>query len=224
MKHSIKHLTAFALMLFFTTTLIHLTYAAPVYVEGAWVIQFSDEDSDHPAPATAFIGVGNATGSILPANGPVIPLVIEPETVLQDRVTTELAAVTPTVVGMTAPVDPPLNLPIAEGTIQTERGTFRVASSFMAHATAYSPEQTDLSPFTASGLRFVTGIVAVDPTVIPLGTYIYVPGFGLFLAADTGGAIHGNRIDISFDTIREALQFGRRDVPVYVLEKFTDLF
>ena len=108
--------------------------------------------------------------------------------------------------------------------IHTYYGSFRFTNRFVAHATAYSPEQPYLSPYTASGLPFVTGIVAVDPTVIPLGTYIYVPNFGLFLAADTGGAIRGKTVDLSFDTIHEALQFGRRDVIVYVLDKFTDLF
>ena len=108
--------------------------------------------------------------------------------------------------------------------IYTSYGYFRFTKKFIAHATAYSPEQPYLSPYTFSGIPFTTGIVAVDPSVIPLGTYIYVPGFGLFLAADTGGAIVGKSVDLSFDTIREAIQFGRRDVTVYVLYKFTDLF
>jgi 3D (Asp-Asp-Asp) domain-containing protein len=59
--------------------------------------------------------------------------------------------------------------------------------------------------------------VAVDPAVIPLGTRLYVPGYGLALAADTGGAIVGNRIDLCMEDYGAAWGFGRQMVKVYVL-------
>ena len=108
--------------------------------------------------------------------------------------------------------------------IDTYMGRFRVTGHFIAEATAYSPEQTNLSNYTASGIRLTPGIAAVDPAVVALGTYVYVPGYGLFLAADTGGSIRGYTIDLSFATIREALNFGRKEVEVFVLDKTTDLF
>jgi len=62
------------------------------------------------------------------------------------------------------------------------------------------------------------GIVAVDPTVIPLGTRLYVEGYGFALAADTGSAIRGYKIDLFMEYIGDARQFGRRDVTVFILE------
>jgi len=61
---------------------------------------------------------------------------------------------------------------------------------------------------TATGLPVGPGVVAVDPSVIPLGTRMTIPGYGEGVAADTGGAIVGNRIDLWFPTEREAEQWG----------------
>ncbi|MBV8530446.1 MAG: hypothetical protein JO104_03940, partial [Candidatus Eremiobacteraeota bacterium] len=71
---------------------------------------------------------------------------------------------------------------------------------------------------TAIGRRAGHGIVAVDPRVIPLGTRLYILGYGVAVAGDTGGAIVGHRIDLGFDSIRDAMLFGRRDVTVYRLK------
>ena len=62
------------------------------------------------------------------------------------------------------------------------------------------------------------GVVAVDPQVIPLGTRLYIPGYGNAIAGDTGGAIIGMRIDLFFEAEAEAIRFGRRKVDVYVLD------
>lgn len=76
---------------------------------------------------------------------------------------------------------------------------------------------------TAMGTRARVGAVAVDPKVIPLGTKLYIesadgfPTYGFAVAEDTGGAIKGNRIDLFYNTSREAYSFGRRNVVVYVL-------
>lgn len=71
---------------------------------------------------------------------------------------------------------------------------------------------------TASGRRVEHGIVAVDRSVIALGTHLYVAGYGFALAADVGGAIVGNRIDLFMYDHQDALTFGRRYVYVYVLD------
>lgn len=84
-------------------------------------------------------------------------------------------------------------------------------------ATAYTAGCAGCSGYTASGYRAGHGIVAVDPRVIPLGTRLYIPGYGFAIAGDTGGAIHGSRIDLGFDSLSDALQFGRRPVKVYPL-------
>ncbi|WP_213974861.1 3D domain-containing protein, partial [Tepidanaerobacter acetatoxydans] len=62
------------------------------------------------------------------------------------------------------------------------------------------------------------GVAAVDPKVIPLGTRVYVDGYGFARAEDTGGAIKGDKIDLFFNTSEETKRFGRRWVTVYVLK------
>lgn len=84
-------------------------------------------------------------------------------------------------------------------------------------ATAYTAGCIGCSGITAIGRPAGHGIVAVDPSVIPLGTHLFIPGYGLAIAGDTGGAIHGNRIDLGFNSLRDALLFGRREVTVYTL-------
>jgi len=79
--------------------------------------------------------------------------------------------------------------------------------------------------FTATGRRAVAGngradnphIIAVDPQMIPLGSRVYIEGKGFALAADVGGAIVGNRIDILFDRHEAARNFGRRQLRIYLL-------
>ena len=84
-------------------------------------------------------------------------------------------------------------------------------------ATAYTADCAGCGGMTALGRRAGKGIVAVDPRVIPIGTRLFIPGYGFAVAGDTGGDIVGNRIDLGFDSWREAMLFGRRDVKVYRL-------
>lgn len=90
-------------------------------------------------------------------------------------------------------------------------------------ATAYCPCSECCGPYangyTANGMRAGYGVVAVDTKVIPLGTKLYVEGYGYCIAADTGGAIKGNRIDLCYGSHEAALNsgFGHKDVKVYVL-------
>jgi 3D (Asp-Asp-Asp) domain-containing protein len=67
---------------------------------------------------------------------------------------------------------------------------------------------------TATGMQTGWGTVAVDPAVIPLGTKMFVPGYGDGVAADTGGAVRGNMIDLWFPTCEQALQWGHRTVTI----------
>jgi 3D (Asp-Asp-Asp) domain-containing protein len=78
-------------------------------------------------------------------------------------------------------------------------------------ATGYS-----LPGHTASGIPVGPGVVAVDPAVIPIGTRLTIPGYGQGIAADTGGAITGARIDLWFSTQADALAWGRRSVTIGV--------
>lgn len=85
-------------------------------------------------------------------------------------------------------------------------------------ATAYSTAQPELGRYTANGtdLHVNPMVIAVDPKVIPLGTKVTVEGYGTYIAADTGGAIKGNRIDIHFKTVQECINFGRRSVNIII--------
>ena len=96
--------------------------------------------------------------------------------------------------------------------------SLQYADVISMEATAYLP--TDGSPegLTAMGIPATYGIVAVDPRVIPLGTRVYIPGYGEALAADTGGAIKGYKIDLCMESYSECMDFGRRMVKVYVLK------
>lgn len=92
------------------------------------------------------------------------------------------------------------------------------AEAMQMVATAYTPYCTGCSGITAMGRPAGHGIVAVDPRVIPLGTRLYIPGYGYAIAGDTGGAIVGYRIDLGYTSYRDAVQFGRRAVTVYRLK------
>ena len=80
-------------------------------------------------------------------------------------------------------------------------------------ATAYTYTGHNTATGTAPGY----GTVAVDPSVIPLGTRMYIPGYGYCVARDTGGAIKGTRIDLFFETYAQAIGWGRRSVTIYIL-------
>lgn len=101
--------------------------------------------------------------------------------------------------------------------VETSRGAQRYSSVLTMEATAYLPTDGGGDGITATGLMAGYGIAAVDPSVIPLGTRLYIPGYGEAIAADTGGAIYGDRIDLCMESYGEAMAFGRRDVTVYVL-------
>lgn len=87
-------------------------------------------------------------------------------------------------------------------------------------ATAYSYNEAGLSNYTADGTSLVSepNVIAVDPSVIPLGSYVEIPGYGVFRAADTGGAIYGNRIDVHLVNLNDVYNFGRRTITIRVLQ------
>jgi peptidoglycan DL-endopeptidase CwlO len=83
------------------------------------------------------------------------------------------------------------------------------AGTLTVIATGYS-----LAGTTASGLPVGWGVVAVDPGLIPLGTRMTIPGYGIGVAADTGGTVSGAQIDLWFPSEAEARAWGRRTVTI----------
>jgi len=104
--------------------------------------------------------------------------------------------------------------------------TYKIKKVYTMSSTAYTnslqdtgkTEDDPLYGITRSGMKTARGVVAVDPKVIPLMTKLYVEGYGEAIAADTGSAIKGNKIDLFFDTREEAIKYGRKNVKVYVIE------
>lgn len=100
---------------------------------------------------------------------------------------------------------------------------FEHSSVISCESTAYTSDRGDSGTVTATGTtvrRNPDGYstVAVDPRVIPLGTKLYIEGYGLAIAEDTGGAILGNKVDVYVNSYDEAVNWGRRQVNVYILK------
>lgn len=86
-------------------------------------------------------------------------------------------------------------------------------------ATAYSTNEPGMGTYTATGINLKQNpyVIAVDPSVIPLGSMVEVPGYGIRIAGDTGGAIKGKKIDIHIANLSQTHGFGRRTLTVTVL-------
>lgn len=102
--------------------------------------------------------------------------------------------------------------------IETSRGFVRYRSARTVEASAYTMAEGSGTGLTSTGVVPYHGVVAVDPDVIPYGTRMYIPGYGFAVAADCGGAINGNTIDLFMEDYGDAISWGRRDVTVYFLE------
>ena len=143
---------------------------------------------------------------IVKENGKVVTKTLLEETVVT-KPTTEVVAVGTKVV-----------------TASVSRGSTSEPSSgreFYVEATAYTPYCNGCSGISAAGINLRANknlkVVAVDPRVIPLGSKVWVEGYGYAVAGDTGGAIKGNKIDILVQSKSEANKWGRKKVRIKVL-------
>ncbi len=96
------------------------------------------------------------------------------------------------------------------------------SKEFYVNSTAYSPFCSGCSGVTATGINVKQNpnmkIIAVDPNVIPLGTKVWVEGYGNAIAADTGSAIKGNKIDVLMPSKSDAYKWGRKKVLIKILD------
>jgi 3D (Asp-Asp-Asp) domain-containing protein len=110
---------------------------------------------------------------------------------------------------------------ISRAGFTTSRGEYTRGKVLDMKASAYDASPRTIGPKAAGrtklGYRATYGHVAVDPRVIPLGSLVYVEGYGMALASDIGGAIRGKRIDLCYASRSQAVRFGRRQVKVHIL-------
>jgi 3D (Asp-Asp-Asp) domain-containing protein len=100
---------------------------------------------------------------------------------------------------------------MGNGGFTASRGSYSRSKVLDMSATAYDPSPRTIGPGatgrTKMGYRATFGHVAVDPRIIPLGSMVFVEGYGFAIASDIGGAIKGNKIDLCFDDRQTALRF-----------------
>lgn len=112
---------------------------------------------------------------------------------------------------------------VAKGTkivwrnLQTGDGEIKYWRKMRVWATHYDSRCLGCDEWTAIGMRAGKGVIAVDPKIIKLRSRVYIPGYGLAIAGDTGGAIKGNIIDLGFEDTRTA-RWNARYVDIYLLD------
>lgn len=102
-------------------------------------------------------------------------------------------------------------------TIQTEQGEIRYWKKMRVWATHYDSHCPGCNEWTSIGMKQGKGIIAVDPTIIKYRTKVYVPGYGMAIAGDTGGAIKGNIIDLGFEDAKTAGWYAHF-VDIYLID------
>ncbi|MDM5330085.1 LysM peptidoglycan-binding and 3D domain-containing protein [Neobacillus sp. CF12] len=119
---------------------------------------------------------------------------------------------------------PTESAPAVEATTPAPAAPAAPASSskeIIVEATAYTASCEGCSGITATGINLIENpnqkVISVDPSVIPLGSRVYVEGYGEAIAGDTGGAIKGNKIDVFIPSKQDAINFGRKQLKVTIL-------
>ncbi|MCM2533006.1 3D domain-containing protein [Neobacillus pocheonensis] len=119
-------------------------------------------------------------------------------------------------------IHPKQALTISKPAASTTAKTSNVVKEITVNASAYTMNCTRCSGITATGINLKKNpnikVISVDPKVIPLGTKVYVEGYGYAIAADTGGAMKGYKIDVFIPSQKEALNWGRKTVKVQILK------
>lgn len=193
-----------------------LCTATVTYVDGVETNRVILSQDVVRQPVNAMIAVGTYLEQEAPETEPTEPPTTEPPT-------TEPPTEAPT----EAPKPKPefTGKPIIEdGMITTPDGeVLTYTHSKVMKATAYNNQDPGCTDYTATGTLCRVGAIAVDPSVIPYGTRMYIVSndgkyvYGIAVAEDCGGSIKGDRIDLYFDTTDECWDFGIRNCTVYFL-------
>jgi uncharacterized protein YabE (DUF348 family) len=106
-------------------------------------------------------------------------------------------------------------------TLQVSRGATDSGPEFYVSSTAYTADCNGCSGHTATGINLRANpdmkVIAVDPRIIPLGTKVYVEGYGYAIAADTGSAIKGYKIDVFFPSSSDCYRWGNKKIKIKIL-------
>ncbi|XKH49992.1 ubiquitin-like domain-containing protein [Chryseomicrobium palamuruense] len=163
-------------------------------------------------------GVVARTVEITKENGKVVEEKVVSEEV-KEKATNEVVHVGTKVIvaaATTQKASAPASQPVSRNDSSEPAGR-----EFYVTATAYTASCTGCSGITATGINLKANphlkVIAVDPSVIPLGSKVWVEGYGYAIAGDTGGAIKGNKIDIFVPTKDQAYAFGRKTVRIKII-------
>jgi len=168
----------------------------------------------------ATVPVNNSSETAVQAAAPAAPASESTPTAVQVPTPTPAApALAPTPAPAPAPAAPAqTSAPAAPAQADTQSAA---PKEITVKATAYTADCEGCSGITKTGVNLKANpdekVIAVDPSVIPLGSKVYIEGYGEATAADTGGAIKGNRIDVYMQNESDALQFGAKELTVKIL-------
>lgn len=109
-----------------------------------------------------------------------------------------------------------VSLSSLEKFVETPAGKLKYSKKLNVWATSYDSTCMGCNEITAIGLNAGYGVIAVDPKTIPLRSKVYIPGYGVAIAGDTGGSIKGNKIDLGFDSIVDG-DWSARYTDIYIL-------
>ncbi|KGR89179.1 hypothetical protein CD30_17580 [Ureibacillus massiliensis 4400831 = CIP 108448 = CCUG 49529] len=151
-------------------------------------------------------GIVARTYEITKENGKVVDKVLKDEEVVKEP-TTKVVSV---------------GTKVLTASVSRSNSSATSSKEFYVNSTAYSPFCSGCSGVTATGINVKQNpnmkIIAVDPNVIPLGTKVWVEGYGNAIAADTGSAIKGNKIDVLMPSKSDAYKWGRKKVLIKILD------
>ncbi len=196
------------------------TYTVDIPYETVYCYDPTLPEGEENVLVSGVTGQVSKTADVVYVNKEETSHTVVEETVIQQPVSQIIT------VGTGTEVDTDSNAPaIGDGVIVTADGeilTYSRTAQFVATAYTHTDEGCDF--ITATGTTVHIGTVAVDPTVIPYGTRMFIVTndgryiYGLSTAEDCGGAIKNNRLDLYFPTTAECFQFGVRNCTVYFLD------
>lgn len=103
------------------------------------------------------------------------------------------------------------------GNLETPEGQIIYKAKLRVWSTSYDKNCRGCNETTAIGMKAGFGVIAVDPNIIPLGSKVYIPGYGIAVAGDVGGGVKGTVVDLGFDDVKKGW-WSARFTDLYILE------